>query len=83
MKKIPLRTCVVSKEKCDKRDLLRVVRDKDGNVFVDLTLKANGHGVYLKKDANIIKTAKDKDILSRCLSVKVNEEVYDELLKNI
>ena len=49
MKKMPERTCVVTKEKTLKKDLLRVVRNKDGEVIVDLTGKANGRGAYLKK----------------------------------
>ena len=49
MKKIPMRSCVVTGEKLEKRDLIRVVRDNTGRVFVDLTGKANGRGAYLKK----------------------------------
>ena len=47
MKKIPERTCVVTKEKTQKKDLLRVVRDKEGNVSIDETGKSNGRGAYL------------------------------------
>lgn len=83
MKKIPLRTCVVSKEKLDKRQLFRIVRNKEGEVFVDDTLKANGRGVYLKKDANIINKAKDKKILDYHLGVKVSDEIYDELISKL
>ena len=83
MKKIPLRTCVISKEKLDKRELFRVVRNKDGEVFVDDTLKANGRGVYLKKDANIINKAKDKKVLDYHLGVKVSDEIYDELISKL
>ena len=50
MKKMPERTCVITREKTLKKDLLRVVRDNNGNVSVDTTGKANGRGAYLKKD---------------------------------
>ena len=50
VKKVPMRTCVITHEKLEKRDLLRVVRDNEGNVFVDDTGKANGRGAYVKKD---------------------------------
>lgn len=83
MKKIPLRTCVISKEKLDKRELFRIVRNKEGEVFVDDTLKANGRGVYLKKDANIINKAKDKKALDYHLGVKVSDEIYDELINKL
>ena len=47
MKKIPLRTCVVTKEKLPKRELIRIVRTPEGNVIIDSTGKANGRGAYL------------------------------------
>ena len=43
-KKIPLRSCVVSKEKLPKQELIRVVKNKENEVFIDLTGKANGKG---------------------------------------
>ncbi|MDE5539028.1 MAG: YlxR family protein, partial [Bacilli bacterium] len=53
MKKIPMRTCVVTREKLEKRDLLRIVRTPDGEVITDETGKANGRGAYLKKDVDV------------------------------
>ena len=50
MKKIPLRTCVVTKEKCEKRDLLRVVRTPEKEVIYDESGKANGKGAYYSED---------------------------------
>lgn len=83
MRKIPMRTCVVTKEKCEKKDLLRVVRDNNGNVFVDDTNKANGRGAYLKKDKDVILKAKDSKVLERHLEVKIPESIYDELISKI
>lgn len=83
MKKIPMRTCVVTHEKCEKKDLLRVVRNNEGNVFVDDTLKANGRGAYLKKDKDVIEQARKSKVLEKHLETKINEEVYDELLTKI
>ena len=48
-RKIPMRTCVVTKEKYPKSELIRVVRDNLGNISVDLTGKKNGRGAYIKK----------------------------------
>lgn len=79
MKKIPLRRCVVTKEQLPKKELLRIVKDKDGNVEVDLTGKANGRGAYIKKDIEVLKLAKDKKILDRALEINISEEVYDEI----
>lgn len=83
MKKIPLRRCVVTKEQLPKGELLRIVKNKENEVFVDLTGKANGRGAYIKKDVNVLKTAKDKKILERALETQINEGVYEEIEKVI
>ena len=83
MKKIPLRRCVVTKEQLPKQELLRVVKNKENNVFVDLTGKATGRGAYIKKDVNVLKTAKDKKILERALETQISEEIYEEIEKVI
>lgn len=83
MKKIPMRSCVVTGEKLEKRDLIRVVRDNTGCVFVDLTGKANGRGAYLKRDIDVINKAKVNKILDRRLEVEVPDSIYEELLKMI
>ena len=82
-KKIPMRSCVVTKEKYPKKELIRVVRDTDGIVRVDITGKANGHGAYLKKDLEVVEKARKTKILDRYLNVDVKEEVYEELEKII
>lgn len=83
MKKIPERTCVVTKEKTQKKDLLRVVRDKEGNVSIDITGKSNGRGAYLKKDAEVIKKAQSTKVLERVLEVPIPDEIYEEMLNII
>lgn len=79
-KKIPMRTCIITKEKCEKKDLIRIVKTPEGNVIVDITGKANGRGAYLKRDIEVINKAKSTKVLERVLEVKINNEVYDELL---
>ena len=83
MKKIPLRTCIVSHEKLEKKDLLRVVRMPDGNVMVDPTGKINGKGAYVKKDKDVILKAQKTKIIDKNLEVEIPEGVYEELLKLI
>ena len=80
MKKMPERTCVITKEKTLKKDLLRVVRDNTGNVSVDTTGKANGRGAYLKKDKEVINKAKTTKALERILEVTIPESIYEEML---
>ena len=83
VKKIPMRTCVVTHEKCEKKDLLRVVRNNEGVVFVDDTRKANGRGAYLKKDKEVIEKARATKVLERHLDIKIDDTIYDELLTKI
>ena len=79
-KKQILRTCVVSKEVCEKKDLIRVVRTPEGNVIVDTKGKANGRGAYLKLTEEVILKAKTSKALDRKLEVTVPDSIYDELL---
>ncbi len=83
MKKIPMRTCVVTHTKADKRDLLRIVRTKEGNVLVDITGKLNGKGAYILKDLTVLEKAKKSKALERALGVEISAEVYSEIEKNI
>ena len=83
VRKVPMRTCVVTHEKLEKKELLRVVRDNEGNVFVDETGKANGRGAYIKKDRETIGKARKSKILERHLEVTIKDEIYDELLTKI
>lgn len=83
MKKIPMRSCVVTKEKCEKRDLIRVVRTPEGNIEIDLTGKKNGRGAYIKKDVLVVDKARKSKVLDRHLEVKVPDTIYDELIEVI
>lgn len=80
IKKVPMRTCVVTHEKYPKKELIRVVRTPEGNICIDETGKANGRGAYLKKDKEVIEEAKKSKVLERHLETKVPEEIYEKLL---
>ena len=82
VKKIPMRSCVVTREKCEKKDLIRVVRTPEGEVKIDLTGKMNGRGAYIKKDVSVVDKAKKSKVLERHLEVNVPDAIYEEL-KNI
>ena len=56
-KKIPMRMCVVTKEKYPKKELIRIVKTENG-IIVDESGKINGHGAYLKKDKEVFEKAK-------------------------
>ncbi|HIT10496.1 MAG TPA: YlxR family protein [Candidatus Onthousia faecigallinarum] len=80
-KKIPLRTCVVSGEQFPKRDLLRIVKTKEGEIKVDETGKMNGRGAYIKKDLGILEQAKKKNSLGRKLECEIPDSIYEEIEK--
>lgn len=82
-KKIPMRTCVVTREKLEKKDLIRVVKTPEGNIIVDETLKANGRGAYLKKDKEVVLKAKSSKILEKHLETPIPDEVYEKILEII
>jgi len=83
MKKIPLRKCVATGEQLPKKELIRVVRNKEGEVFVDPTGKKNGRGAYLKKSKEAIDIAKKKKVLNRSLEVDVTDSVFEELMEYV
>ena len=78
-RKIPMRTCVVTREKCEKMDLIRVVRTPEGNIEIDLHGKKNGRGAYLKKDNLVFEKAKKSKILEKVLEVEIDDNFYEEL----
>jgi len=80
-KKIPMRTCIVTKEKLPKNKLIRIVRTPDLNVVIDETGKQNGRGAYLKKDIEVYEKAKKTKILNKHLEIEVPDSIFDELEK--
>lgn len=82
-KKIPLRKCLATQEICPKKDLIRVVKNKEGLVFVDVTGRANGRGAYLKKSIEAVEKAQKTKCLDKALECKVPEEIYSELYELI
>lgn len=83
MKKIPMRTCVITGEKLPKKELIRIVRTPDGNVIVDTTGKANGRGAYIKLSMETIKKAENSKILNKKLEVEVPTSIYEELKSKV
>jgi len=79
--KVPLRKCVVSNQQLPKNELIRIVKDKEGIIKVDLTGKLNGRGAYLKRDIKVIEKAIKTKKLDRRLETNIPEEIYIELLE--
>ena len=83
IKKIPMRTCVVTNERFPKQELLRIVKTPEGEIKPDLTGKLNGHGAYIKKDEDVLNKAIKTKALERHLECEISSEVYEEIRKLI
>lgn len=77
--KIPMRTCVISREAYPKNELLRIVANNEGEVFVDTTGKMNGRGAYIKLSTKNIEIARKKRQIDKSLKTEVPQEIYDQL----
>lgn len=82
-RKVPLRKCVATGEMKPKKELVRIVRSKEGEVSVDPTGKKSGRGAYLSKDKEAVLLAKKKNILANHLEVSIDDSIYEELLELI
>ena len=78
-RKIPMRKSVVSGEMKPKKEMLRVVRPKEGDVFIDLTGKAAGRGAYVCNDPACIRKLKKGRLLNKIFSAEIPAEVYEKI----
>ncbi|MDF2855169.1 MAG: hypothetical protein K0Q87_1020 [Neobacillus sp.] len=78
-----MRKCVATGEMKPKKELVRIVRSKEGEVSIDLTGKKSGRGAYLSRDKEAVLLAKKKNTLSNQLQVSISESLYEELLELI
>ena len=74
---------MVSNERLEKKQLLRVVKTKEDTFFVDLTGKANGRGAYVKKDKTVILKAQKGKLLNKVFDTTVPDSIYEELLNTL
>ena len=79
MQKERLRMCIICREHSDKKELLRIVKNKEGQIFVDKTGKANGRGAYICKDKNCFEKLKKTRGLNRAFKCEIPNEVYDKI----
>ncbi len=82
-KKIPQRQCMGCRERKNKRDMIRVVRQTDGMVSLDFSGKLNGRGAYVCPSMECLKKCRKTRALERCLEAEIPEEVYDRLEKEM
>ncbi len=80
MRKVPLRKCAATGEMFPKKEMVRIVRTKEGEVFVDVTGKQSGRGTYVSKTEEAVELARRNHAIEQQLGVKVEDAIYDELL---
>lgn len=83
MKKIPQRTCVGCNSQKNKNELIRIVIDKEGNISVDKTGRANGRGAYICNNPDCLEKAIKNKRIERSFETTISDEIYDELRKQI
>ena len=82
-RKTPMRLCLGCNVSKDKRELIRVVKNKEGEIFIDKTGKANGRGAYICNSADCLEKAIKAKRLSRAFSAEIPAEIYDKLREEI
>lgn len=82
-RKIPLRKCLGCNEQKDKRELIRVVKNKEGEISLDLTGKANGRGAYICKDMACFEKAYKRKSIERALQCAISSELYEKMRKEL
>ena len=82
-KKIPQRQCMGCRERKAKRELIRVVRQPDGNVSLDFGGKMNGRGAYICPNPECLKKVQRSKALERSLEIAIPEEVYNRLAREM
>lgn len=78
-KKIPLRKCIACNENKPKKELIRVVKNKDNYVDVDTTGRMNGRGAYICPSKECFDKVKKNKKLVKALEIEIPDEVYDKL----
>ena len=76
-----MRKDIVTVEMMPKRQLIRVVKNKEGEVTLDPTGKKSGRGAYIAVDVEIAKRAKEEKTFEKAFHVKLDDSFYDELIQ--
>ena len=79
MKKPPVRMCIACRNAYEKKQMLRIVKDKDGNISLDFTGKKAGRGAYICDSAACIEKCVKNRLLNRNFAQEIAPEVYDAI----
>ncbi len=78
-KKIPMRMCLGCGEMKPKRELIRVVKSKEGDIALDLTGKKSGRGAYICKSVECFEKARKARKFERSFSCMISEDIYNSM----
>lgn len=79
MKSIPQRTCIGCNSQKDKKELIRIVKNKEGIISIDKTGKAQGRGAYICENIECLEKAIKSKRLERTFDTKISDEIYENL----
>jgi len=79
MKKMPQRTCIGCNEKKDKKDLIRIVKNKENEINIDRTGKMPGRGAYMCDNIECLNKAIKSKRLERTFEMSIANEIYEDL----
>ena len=79
MKKMPQRTCMGCNNKKDKKDFIRIVKNKYGEVSIDKTGKMPGRGAYLCDNIECLERAIKTKRIEKTFEIKIEDEIYEKL----
>ncbi len=79
MKKIVQRTCMGCNLKKDKKELIRLAFNKNKEIFVDETGKAEGRGAYICDDIKCLEKAIKTKRLERIFETKIDNKLYENI----
>ncbi len=79
LKSLPQRTCIGCNTTKNKKDCIRVVKNKEGQIFLDKTGKESGRGAYLCDNIECLEKAIKNKKLERAFDTKIEEKIYEEL----
>ena len=78
-KKIPMRMCLGCGAMKPKRELIRVVKSKEGDISLDLTGKKSGRGAYICKSVECFEKARKARKFERSFSCMISEDIYNSM----
>ncbi len=83
MKKIPQRTCIGCNVQKNKKDLIRIVMNKEGEISIDRTGKANGRGAYICDNIDCLEKMIKSKRLEKSFEKQISSEIYNALKAEI